>query len=375
MPYRKLTIALSLALAGISANIYADERAQEVDSDFGLRVQQLLKAQSEKLFGFETPLETSAPATVGAYRTLSQSAKDQVLLADGLKAEYLTRSAANNLDMMAFFPAAKPTHLIACIEGGRETLNNGKLNPAVQSIHLQTGEVKTILRGMDRCDGIRTTAWGTILATEETTSGGAYEILDPLNVNEQVVLDRATGLISDPAHVVKRTALPTMAWEGLAILPSGVVIAGDELRPGTGGVDRDGGAIFKFVPSTARAANAGPIAQLGQSPLAAGQVYAMQVSCVDNAQQVGQGCEIGNAAWVPVTAATARSDANSARATGFGPLVRAPRHEHERPDSPRSRLPCRSGFRPLRCADRQTGQTACGPATRPAQECRTSLRK
>jgi len=30
-----------------------------------------------------------------------------------------------------------------------------------------------------------------------------------------------------------RAALPTMAWEGLAVLPSGVVIAGDELRPGS----------------------------------------------------------------------------------------------------------------------------------------------
>jgi secreted PhoX family phosphatase len=43
----------------------------------------------------------------------------------------------------------------------------------------------------------------------------------------------------------------------------------------------------------------------------------MQVSCVNNQQQFGQGCEIGNAAWVPVAAATARPDADIVGATGF----------------------------------------------------------
>jgi hypothetical protein len=43
----------------------------------------------------------------------------------------------------------------------------------------------------------------------------------------------------------------------------------------------------------------------------------MQVSCVNNNQQYGQGCEIGNAAWVAVNATTARSDADAAGATGY----------------------------------------------------------
>ena len=43
----------------------------------------------------------------------------------------------------------------------------------------------------------------------------------------------------------------------------------------------------------------------------------MQVSCGNNNQQYGQGCEIGNAAWVAVNAASARSDANTAGATGY----------------------------------------------------------
>ena len=283
--------------------------------DFGARVERWLGSLSEPLFGVKRPLAESAPATTGAYRTPTQSAADQVALAHGLRAEYLTRNAADLTDMMAFFPAHNPTHLVACVEGGRATLANGKLNPAVQRIRLSDGQVETVLRGMSRCDGIRTTPWGTILATEETTDGGAYEIHDPLHVTEQSVLDRATGSVSDAAHIAKRTALPTMAWEGLIVLSSGVVIGGDELRPGSP-ADADGGAIFKFVPATPHVAT-GEIGSLVDSPLAAGSVYAMQVSCVDDKQQYGQGCEIGNAAWIAVNAATARGDANTNGATGY----------------------------------------------------------
>lgn len=193
-------------------------------------------------------------------------------------------------------------------------MGGGKYNPSIQRINLTTGAAETVLRGMDRCDGIRTTAWGTVLATEETTSGGAYEILNPLGVTEQTVLDRALGIVTDPNHIAKRAALPAMAWEGLAVLPSGVVVAGDELRPGSP-ADADGGAIFKFVPTVPHVG--GAIDNLNQSPLVAGFVYAMQVSCVNNAQRYGQGCEIGNAAWVPVNAATARADADAVGATGY----------------------------------------------------------
>ena len=303
---------LTAAVFGAAAPVLADD-----DKDFGSLVEQLLATRSEKLFGFEKPLKESAAPTTGAYRTPGQSAAEQVLLAHGLRVEYLTRDAATNTDMMSLYPARNPTHLVTCVEAGRQLLANGKYNPSVQRIRLSDGQVETILRGMSGCDGIRTTAWGTILATEETSSGGAYEILDPLTVTEQTVLDRALGLVTDAAHIAKRTALPTMAWEGLAVLPNGVVIAGDELRPGSGVNNSDGGAIFKFVPTVPRSADAIPISNLGESPLVAGWVYALQVSCVENAQQYGQGCEIGNAAWVPVNAATARADANAAGATGY----------------------------------------------------------
>jgi hypothetical protein len=308
-------IVLGLAAAGLTAlPASADER------DFGQRVEHQLGAQSEKWFGINQPIEASAPPTTGAVRQPGQRAEQHVVLAGGLKVEYLTRDAANATDMMAFWPAQHPTHLITCVEGGRRANINavaGKFNPSVQRIRLSDGSVETILRGLSACDGIRTTPWGTVLATEETSDGGAYEIIDPLNTTGNTVTDRATGSIAGPtaANIVKRTALPRMAWEGIAILDNGVLFAGDELRPGSP-ANADGGAIFKFVPA-APFGGPGPITDLNLSPFAAGKVYAMQVSCLENVQQFGQGCEIGNGAWVEVTAANARADANAGGATGY----------------------------------------------------------
>lgn len=300
------TAALFVSFVG------ADSREEE--RDFGRRVQEMLESQARQLFGFRRPLQESAPETTGPYRNASQPAQDQVLVADGLRVDYLTRAAGNATDMMAFYPADNPSHLITCVEGGRQTLSNGKFNPSVQRIHLTTGAVETIFRGMTACDGIRTTPWGTILATEETSDGGAYEILEPLSTTEQSLLDRATGLNTDPGRIAKRTALPRMAWEGIAVLPSGVVIAGDELRPGTGIADSDGGAIFKYIPAVLRTSDA-PISTLGDSPFAEGSVYAMQLLVANN--QFGQGGEIGRGRWIPVTAANARREADAGGATGY----------------------------------------------------------
>ena len=315
-------IAMAAALTPFAAS--ADEL------DFGLEIEQRLKAHSEKLFGVEQPLEASAPTVPTTYRQPGQTAEDQVALAKGLKVEYLTRNAANNSDMMAFWPSEEDaTHLVTCIEDFRDptvigTYPSGqpKFFPSVQRIRLSDGAVETVLRGMSSCDGIRRTPWGTILATEERDDGGAYEILDPLATTELTLKARGAHDFIDNSgnpifgQAAYRGALPTMAWEGLAVLPNGVVVAGDEERPGSGGFNADGGAIFKFVPAMPRLIS-GPVANLSESPLTAGSVYAMQVSCVNNKQQVGQGCEVGNAAWVAVDAANARVSANANGATGY----------------------------------------------------------
>lgn len=325
MSKHKWMVRTMLAVALAAA--YGTQADDRRDADFGTLVEHQLAARSEKLFGVEKPLTDSAPATTGAYRTLTQPAGAQLLAARGLKVEYLTRTAANATDMMAFWPSEQaPTHLIACVEGSRQQLSGDadtanyapgdKFNPSVQRIRLADGQVETVLRGMSGCDGIRRTDWGTILATEEKTDGGAYEILNPLATTNEHVIDRATGAVTDPAAIAKRSALPTMAWEGLEVLPNGVVIAGDELRPGASGADMDGGAIFKFIPATLRTGG-GTISGLDESPLAAGSVYALQVSCVNNRQQYGQGCEVGNGVWVAVNAASARLDAAIQGATGY----------------------------------------------------------
>ena len=306
-------------------------------ADFGELMQKQLETGTARLFGFTKPLGVSATQPSGFARAQGQPATDQVLLAQGLQVRYLTRTAADKTDQMAFWPTdTAPTHLITCVEEferqviGQFPNGTEKYNPSVQRIRLTDGAVETVLRGMAGCDGIRRTPWGTILATEEASDGQAYEILNPLQLTDLTLTGRgsanlfdATGAdVTDTAgKVALRDALPQMAWEGLAITPQGVVIAGDELRPGsyrdsrTNTLDTDGGALFKFVPSTP--ATGASIANLNQSPLTAGSVYALQVSCVDNKQQFGQGCEVGQAAWVAVTAANARVDANNAGATGY----------------------------------------------------------
>jgi hypothetical protein len=293
-------------------------------------------------FGIRGPLDASAPPTTGAFRAQTQKAGDQVLIADSLKVEYVSREISNNADQFAFWPNDEyPSHLIFCIEeftpavlknaAGQELFLPGglvkKWTPGVQRINLRTRQVETIFRGTAGCDGIRRTPWGTILATEENDFGGAYEIMDPLQVTNHTVLDRANGNVVDEnglpsTKIVKRPALGTFAWEGIGILPSGVVYAGDELRPGEplsgagNGPDGDGGAIFKFVPANPRTAT-GPIGSLSESPFVAGNLYAMQVSCISNGQQFGQGCEVGNGVWLPISAPNARTDAHKSGATGY----------------------------------------------------------
>ncbi len=319
-----LVIYAVMITVGVSVSLAGDDHHRG-SVDFGLTVERLLKSQSENLFGIEKPLDESASPTETQYRTVEQDAEEQILLAKGLEVEYLTRDAGNKTDQMAFFPGETPTHLITCVEGRREVIGTNpdgtaKYNPSVQRIDLSNGEVETILRGMNRCDGIRTTPWGTILATEETSDGGAYEIMDPLFTTEQTVINRASGEVTDPVLVAKRTALPTIAWEGLTVLPGGVVIGGDELRPGSDGPDSDGGAIFKFVPDNLFSGN-GDIADLSASPLTSGVVNAMQISCREASSskfpQSGQGCEVGQGTWVEVNAATARADADARGATGY----------------------------------------------------------
>jgi secreted PhoX family phosphatase len=320
--------ACALALGLVSAPVLAQGVAPGA-LDFGSLVEEVLRVRSRVLFGVSEPLDS--PATpADAVPRAQASAAQRILLAAGLDASFVTRRVASRADMMVLWPdPLDPTHLLLCIEQPRQGVTpggHGGLNTSVQRVDLASGEVTTVLHGLRNCDGIRRTPWGTVLVTEEAADGRAYEILDPLDVTGHWVANRGTGDVRsaidglEPSRkVAQRPALPTFAWEGLAVSEEGVVFAVDELRPGTGAPDRDGGALYKFVPDFPRTSIA-PLDDLAASPLAAGSVYAFSVSCFEPSHpsfpQFGQGCETGVGAWVRVGAATARADARDRGATG-----------------------------------------------------------
>ncbi|MFQ5740405.1 MAG: alkaline phosphatase PhoX [Acidobacteriota bacterium] len=315
---------------------------------FGSLVEELLEQLSEVLFGFRRPLPNPANAGDAVPREMATANDRQLLAGEGeLQAEFVARNVAVRGDMIALWPNENDyTHLIICIEQSRRGMTpagNEGLNPAVQRVDVATRQVATILHGMSRCDGVRTTPWGTVLAAEEVDDGRVYEIIDPTGTNGHWVADRVSGDIRDgidspraSTQVIQRRALPTISWEGFTVLESGVVFGVDELTPGSDGLpDSDGGALFKFLPDRRRN-ESGPLSDLSDSPLVSGKSFAMTISCRESTSstfpQYGQGCEVGQGAWVKVNAPTARSDADAAGATGhFKPedLHRDPLYEGE----------------------------------------------
>ncbi|MCC2112973.1 MAG: DUF839 domain-containing protein [Hyphomicrobiales bacterium] len=289
--------------------------------DFGALIELQLVSRSAMLFGIDAPLTESAASIAGkTWRQPEQPAGDHLLAAAGLNVAYVTRSAADWFDQMLPLPEAAPTHLIGCVESQREEIGTNadgsvRLNPSVQRISLADGSVETMLTGMNRCDGIRATPWGTVIVAEETEGGGVYELYDPLTMANEVVIERESGLTSNPDRVAKRPMLPAIAWEGLAVLDTGVVYGGDELRPGEIGPDRDGGTIYKFIPAAAHPG--GAIARLADSPLTSGRTYALQISCLEKDIRFGQGCEFGNGGWLAVDPASARTDGEGLGATAY----------------------------------------------------------
>ncbi|MFY9973976.1 MAG: hypothetical protein WAK53_06965 [Chromatiaceae bacterium] len=336
--FKRTAVAVALTTALAAPCLAGDE---EATLDPGAAYEEMLKEESEKLFGFGDPLEKSATDADVIDRNVAD-AEDRQFLAEGLKAQFVTRAVGGNGDMITFWPNdLHYTHLIVCNELGRSgvvTTDFGTYegqNPAVQRVNVRTGKVETILYGMARCDGIRTTQWGTILATEESgADGGAYEILHPLRTTGHWIADRGgqggeadirDGIGSEKKSktIVKRAALAAQSWEGLEVLDNGVVIGGDELRPS---LDADGGAVFRFVPETFYACEGAPvrpgqlcentIKKLEDSPFVAGTNYALATVC-SGTDDFGQGCEAGRGLWVEVNAATARADANERGAAGY----------------------------------------------------------
>jgi len=349
---RKLFAGAGVVLGVLLASPLANATGSSAP-DFGKLVEGLLNVFSIQQFGFVKPLESSSLADLP--RRPQQPVSELLDVAKGLRADIFSREIAQNADQFAFWPSdAAATHIIACIEVfapqviGAFPNGTTKLTPGVQRIDLETRQVETIIRGTAGCDGIRLTPWGTILFTEEDGSptgdghlGNAFEILDPLATTNVTIgrgptrgqffdstgrtltgAEAAAPVAAGGFGVAIRQALMEMAWEGIAITPQGVLIAGDELRPGTrtsatvGGPDADGGALFKFVPDVPAVPGV-VLADLTQSPFAAGRSFAMRVTCSAGNSQYGQGCQKGNAVWVQIDPLNARGEADRVGATGF----------------------------------------------------------
>lgn len=68
-------------------------------------------------------------------------------------------------------------------------------------VDIATGAIENLLAGgTNSCDGVRRTAWGTLLFSEEAgggpSGGRVYELLDPLGTPAGATLNRATGVFT-----------------------------------------------------------------------------------------------------------------------------------------------------------------------------------
>lgn len=278
--------------------------------DFGLFRDQQLESHSVQLFGVITGIDASSTESVGA-ADANADPTSLITVAKGLRVHVVTAqpNAGANIDQMALWPNDQnPTHLIVANE-------EGTTRPGVQRIRLSDGLVETILTGTTSGDPIRRTPWGTILFGEENgTTGWLIEIADPLHTTN-VLFDRTTGASSDPAHVIARPAPGRLAFEGIALYPSGVMYYGDENRPGAA---TPGGAYYKFIPTTPWNGQQG----IANSPLVAGTVYGLRLGKNGAAPGTdnGQGTQTGLGTWVFVTNApnaNLRAAAATLHLTGY----------------------------------------------------------
>jgi secreted PhoX family phosphatase len=298
---RSLTFTCALAGGLVAAVMAARPMADSPQADFGAFIAGQLREHSQQLFGFSHPL---AESVLGPYDGPDHTQAIQV--AHGLTVSLVSSSTASAADQIALWPDDEhPTHLFVCDE---ETSN-----PAVQRIDLSkppASNATTIVTGLASCDPVRRTPWGTIIVAEEAGStGGFYEILDPLSINGPIaVSDRAAGTTSDPLHVVKRKAVGSLSFEGIAIRSDGTMIYSDELAPSGG---TPGGALYKFVPAVPYSGTGlPPVTEPQLSPLASGSVFGLRVAA-NGSSNWGQGAEVGKGRWVAVdTVPTGVLDAN-----------------------------------------------------------------
>lgn len=276
--FRAVLLALGVAAAVLVAGTTAFAAFYD---DWGLDVQTQMQNKSNPLFGFGQPLTQSSTADLNTAQALADPA-GLITVAKGLKVGVVSSGKAPpNIDQMVLWPQSQPQYIIACNE-------QGPAQPALVRISLGTGNSTTIASGINSCDPVRVTPWGTVLFGEENGVNGAmYEIVDPLNVTGATI-NNVTGAVTGagtPSKIGRVNAFGFLSFEGLAILPTGVTYYGDELSSSNGVA---GGSYYKFVPNTLW--GGGTISSLADSPLKsgtntpAGTVYGLRV---------GQGSNFG----------------------------------------------------------------------------------
>lgn len=284
-----VAVGLVVALTGAAVAAY----------DWGVTRDKLMALQSKSLFGVGNPIKASS----ALQRSQPEAQADPtslVTLAGGLKARVVTTHGGLDGDQIALWPTStNPRYLIECNE-------ENATDPGLQLIDIATGAETTIVTGTVRCDPVRRTPWGSIVFGEENGGGASggrmYELIHPLQT-AGVTLDRTTGVFSGgtgAGHLTTLTALGRAAFEGLAILPSGVTYV-DYDDPGKGPQNgQPGGSYFKFIPDHLWTAGDPPITDLSQSPYASGRYVGLKLAV---GTSFGQGREFGDGQWVPVPAA------------------------------------------------------------------------
>jgi hypothetical protein len=272
--------------------------AHGFEIDFGKQAEALARIESLPLFGFFAPLGASSQASLTAEQANANPAA-LVTAAPGLKVSIVSAAAnlAPNIDMMALWPNdAHPTHLIACNEQGATEV-------AIQRIDLRTGAAENIISsGLVSCDPVEITSWGTIVFGEENGANGRmFELLDPLHTTDVAVTGSgATTATSDPVHVQYLGALGQLSFEGISVLPNGVVYYQDENRPSASSA---GGSYFKFIPTNLWTGGAA-ITDLANSPLTAGQIYGLRIGRNSGNTDTGLGNHSGRGVWAAVGVST-----------------------------------------------------------------------
>jgi secreted PhoX family phosphatase len=287
---------LSLAIS----TIFAASAAHALD--FGQEVENEARQESLELFGTLGTLGASSTTSVDA-ATANANPLSMITVAPGLKATVV--SAAPNLgkapDQMVLWPNdTNPTHIIEC---------NEEVGPAgaggLQRIRLSDGFVENIIASpLVSCDPVEITPWGTIIAGEEAgTNGRMFEILDPLSTESTDVTVSGTGATTttDSPNVRVIAPLGQLSFEGISVMPNGVVYYQDENRPSNG---NGGGGYFKFIPNTLWTGGA-PITSLDNSPLlGGGRVFALRLGRNGGNTDFGQGNAAGRGVWVEVVDGT-----------------------------------------------------------------------